>query len=112
MTTIEVALYSVALILFPLAVYSLFNGSPTPPNFGRLSKYYDAERLLRPAGDVLLLALSVNAGAKLADHFGFLSPGWMANVEPVANGTFLLVLVFDLALWVRAYRKVHRMPVV
>jgi len=92
--------------LFPIVIWSLLRGSPTPA--GTLAKYYEAEPYLNLTGNVMLVVLCCSSIARLARHFGYIGAdlatllgGWIG--VPLA----VLVLAF-LVLWIRAILKVRR----
>jgi hypothetical protein len=106
LSNFEVALYSISLVLLPLALYSLATGS-APPKNTRLSTYYSAEKYLGPTGNVMLVALCGANLAKLAMNFGFI-PQASSDLDGLIATPFMILMVAYLALWIRAIRKVRQ----
>ena len=106
LTPIELALHSFVFLLFPVALFSLWSGSPIPN--GPAGTYFRAVKSLRFVGDLFLVVVCAISLAKLAIHFGI--------VEPVAGESFLAylgvpfmgLLLIYLALSARAVILVRR----
>jgi hypothetical protein len=106
LSTIEVVIFSSVLFLLPITLYSLYSGT-LPPESTWLGKYYHAEKLLLPVGNIFVLSICLMAMGKLAIHFG--NP---ANADGVAfwSGLPFSVLFFVyVAFWLRAALKLRRM---
>ncbi len=103
-----VVIYAIAVVvLLPLALNSLRQGSPPPP-FAPFAKFYGAERYLNLTGDLFLVAVCSNAAAQLARHFDLIGEATMGWLEPVIMIPFGILLVAFLAQFIRAAIKVRR----
>ena len=89
-----------------MTVYLVARGVPPPE--GRLSKYYRAERYLFPVSNLFVIVLGVIALVRLGVHFGFIGAAAQAQLAPILQIPFLVLLVAVLLLWISAYRKVRR----
>ena len=65
----EAVSFTLVLLLIPPVVWSLVHGSPAPQN-SWITKYFEAEKRLNFAGNLFVLAMCMNAAARLAIHFG------------------------------------------
>jgi hypothetical protein len=93
-------------LLLPLVIYSIANGSVAPKG-SRLEKYYEVEKNIGLAGNLFLLAACVFSLAKLAAHFGLIDKNAQDTfAEIIALPTMLLCFAYSW-LWLRAWRKVH-----
>lgn len=106
LSNFQVALNAFSLILLPLALYSLANGS-VPPKNSWVTSYYEAERYLGPTGNVMLLALCGANLATLGMNFGFI-PQTSPDFDGLVATPFMILAVAYLVLWIRAIRKVRR----
>jgi hypothetical protein len=106
LTTFEILLYAVVLLLLPLILHSLVTGSQ-PPEKGWLARYYRAEKHLNVAGNLFVLTICVNAVAKLGRHFGYIDPSAKHRLALVIGVSMAATLLAFLALWIRAALKVH-----
>ncbi len=106
LSNFEVALNSCSLILLPLALYSLANGS-LPPKNSWVTSYYEAEKYLGLTGNIMLLALCGANLATLAMNFGFI-PQTNPDADGLIAMPFMILAIAYLALWIRAIRKVRR----
>jgi hypothetical protein len=106
LTPIELALHSFVFLLIPIALYSLWAGSPIPNEPG--GDYFRAVKGLRLCGDLFLLAVCAVSTARLAIHFGFISPSYGETVLTYLGFPFMTLLVIYLALFARAAILVHR----
>lgn len=97
----------VALVLLPLALYSLATGSQ-PPQHPGVGKFYRAEKHLMLISNVFLLSLCATTIPKLAQHFGFMDTQTAERLGHWISVPFLALLVVFLALMVRAILKVRR----
>jgi hypothetical protein len=107
LTTFEVVIYVIVLVLLPLIVYSLITGS-RPPEKSWFAKYYRAERYLDLAGNVFVLAICAYAIARLGLHFGYIGPGAEDSLMLWIGLAFAATLLCYLGLWVRAAVRVRR----
>ena len=108
LSTFEVILHAVAVIvLLPLFVQSLVTGSQ-PPKASWFTRYYSAEKHLTLAGNVFLLAVCANALLRLGLHFGYVPSSIGAQIEPVFHIVFAITLLVFLVLLIKAALKVHR----
>lgn len=108
LSTYEIALYALVVVLLPIVAFSLLKGSP-PPQIGLLAKYYRAEKHLNLVGNLFLLTVCANALARLGLHFGFIDPGAQSRLMFGIGLPFVVLLLAFLALWVRAFLKVRRL---
>jgi len=106
LSNFEVALNSFSLVLLPLALYSLANGSEPPKN-SWLTAYYEAEKYLGPTGNIMLLALCAANLTTLAMYFGFV-PQTSPDADGLIAMPFMILVFVYLGLWIRAIRKVRR----
>jgi len=108
LSTFELVTYVVAaVVLLPLALFSLLNGSPAPQNT-ILSKYYAAEKHLNLVGNLFLLTVCAHAIAGLAQHFAVIDTATAESVRLLVGLPFGVLLVAFLALWVKAAVKIRR----
>jgi hypothetical protein len=108
LSTPEIAIYALVLVLIPLALFSLMRGSP-PPEFGPLTKFYHAEKYLNVVGNLFVLSICAHALGRLALHFGVIEMSAADRVELATSIPLLSLLLVYLALWVRAVLKVRRL---
>jgi hypothetical protein len=108
LTTFEVLLNCLLILLLPLIGYSLLTGSQ-PPDKGWLAKYYRAERYLNLARDLFLLAICATAIARLGLHFGYIDPSARDAVELAVGVLFGATFLVFVCLWIRAALRVRRL---
>lgn len=107
LSPIELAIHGfLAVVLLPIVVWSLLNGSRPPP--GSVGKYYVAEPYLNLTGNVMVLALCLSAIAKLGVHFGYIDPDLGTLLAGWTGVPFAVLVITYLVLWVRAILKVRR----
>jgi hypothetical protein len=94
-------------ILFPLVVVSLLTGSK-PPKASVFGLLYGADSRLMLAGNVMLLAVSATAAAKLAFHFGLIDAATELTLSNWLSVPLLILLALFLILFVRAVVRVCR----
>jgi hypothetical protein len=112
LTPIELALHSFVFLLIPIAVYSLWSGSPIPN--GPAGNYFRAVKSLRFVGDIFLAAVCAISLAKLAIHFGIVGPVAGESLLAYLGFPFMGLLLIYLALFARAailVRREKRQPV-
>lgn len=108
LSTFEVILHAVAVIvLLPLVLHSLATGSQ-PPQASWFTRYYSAEQYLTLAGNIFLLVVCASALLRLGLHFGYVPSSTGAQIEPVFHTVFAITLLVFLALVIKAVLKVHR----
>lgn len=107
LSTFEVFLLSFVSLLFPVALITLVYSIPPPESF--LSKYYRAEKLLNPVGNLFLITVCLDAMTKLAGHFGFIDAATKSTIHPFIGVPFGVLLLAFLGLWVKAFFKVRRL---
>lgn len=107
LSNFELAIALMAMPLLPLAIYALAKGSPAPPGTF-LARYFSAEPLLGPVGNLFLILVCLVQANKLAAHFGLVDLTLSRPLDQWLMGAFGVVLLIDLALWVRAAIKVRR----
>ncbi|WP_072396625.1 hypothetical protein [Hyphomicrobium sp. CS1GBMeth3] len=95
------------LVLLPITVVSLFAG-PKQAEKTVFADYYKAQPLLSLVGGLFLLTLCARAIAKLAAHFGAVSPQRAAEIIDWINAPFLVLLLAVIVLWSWAALKVRR----
>jgi len=108
LTTFEVLLYGLVILLLPLVVHSLTTGSK-PPEKSWFARYYRIEKHLNLAGNLFLLALCANAVARLGLHFGYIDAGAQDRVALAVGIPFAVTLLAFLGLWIRAALKLRRL---
>lgn len=108
LSTFEVILNSLVLVLIPLVILSLVRGSPAP-QFGVLSKYYHAEKYLNFVGNLFVLSLCMTALGKLALHFGYIDASRAELVDRITGLPFMILFFLFVGLWVRAALKIRRL---
>lgn len=106
LTTVQLFLNGIVVLLLPLVAFSILKGSPAPRNTF-LTKYYDAEKYLNLTGNLFLLSLIATSASKLAAHFGLIDQASMDALDPYIQVPFLVLLAAFLILWVRAALKVR-----
>jgi hypothetical protein len=110
LSNLDLAMYGfLAVILLPIVISSLATGSK-PPERSVFAKYYRAEPWLGLAANVFLLILCAQAVAKLAMHFGLITPSWAEAFEHAVNIPFLMMLLVVIVLWVRAIMTIRQAP--
>jgi len=109
LTTTEITLNLIVVLLFPLTVYSLVTGSK-PPERTILTQYYRAEKHLNFVGNLFLLSLCANSIAKLSRHFELIGADLGRQIEPYIQVPFIVLLIAFAGLWIKAALKVRRQP--
>lgn len=106
LSTWEVYLFSVStLILVPVVAYAIFTGREPPESWA--SKYYRAEKYLYPVSTLFLVMVCASGIARLLVHFGLLGLAADDVLRFTVGLPFMLLLIVDCFLWVRAWIKVR-----
>jgi hypothetical protein len=108
LTSLQVTIYAVSLaVLAPLLFYSVIV-RPGVPEASPVAKYYRAERLLDPVGNLVMAVVLVGIAGRLAAHFRLIDRVlWDSLTLPLLLASAAAVLLY-LGLWIRAALKVRR----
>ncbi len=108
LTSLQVTIYALSLaVLVPLLVYGVIV-RPGVPESSPLAKYYRAERLLDPVGNLVMAVVLAGIAGRLAAHFRYIDPAlWEGLTLPLLVASVAAVLLY-LGLWIRAALKVRR----
>lgn len=107
LSPIDLTISLMAIPLLPLAFYALAIGSPAPPGTF-LAKYFRAEPLLGPVGNLFLISACLVHTNKLAAHFGLVDASLFAFFDRWLLGISGALLLIDLVVWIRAAIRVRR----
>ncbi|MBY0226011.1 MAG: hypothetical protein K2Q28_09425 [Hyphomicrobium sp.] len=108
LTAIAIALHSFVFLLLPIALYSLWCGSPIPN--GPLGNYFRAVKSLRFVGDLFFVVVCGVSAVKLALHLGILAPVVGETLVAYLGFPFMGLLLSYLAMFARAVILVRRAP--